>query len=179
MKLLYKETRTPLGPITIAGSDTHVVRIDYGPYSDLKPVWDSWSSRQIGSTDFLPNSNNAIDLAAAELGDYFEGKLFNFSFPFYYYGTDFQKKVWQALYMTLPYGGTRSYKDIAEIINKPKAVRAVGGAVNKNPLSIVVPCHRVVGKKGGLVGYNGGLDKKEFLLKHEQEQLDRVSLHRS
>ena len=81
-------------------------------------------------------------------------------------GTDFQKQVWQAL-LKIPFGETRSYKQIAEAIGNPKAVRAVGMANNKNPLLIVVPCHRVIGTNGKLVGYAVGLDKKEYLLRLE------------
>jgi len=82
-------------------------------------------------------------------------------------GTVFQKQVWKAL-LEIPYGETRSYKQIAEAIGNPKAVRAVGMANNRNPLLIVVPCHRVIGANGKLVGYGAGLDKKEFLLRLEK-----------
>ena len=82
-------------------------------------------------------------------------------------GTDFQKKVWQAL-LTIPFGETRSYKQIAEQIGNVKAVRAVGAANGKNPISIIAPCHRVVGANGKLVGFAGGLENKEILLKIEK-----------
>src|SRR5699024_8165877 len=87
-----------------------------------------------------------------------------FSVPMKLYGTPFQKEVWHALMDTIPFGKTSTYKGIAQAIGKEKAVRAVGGAVNKNPISIIVPCHRVIGSNGKMVGYNGGLDKKEYLL---------------
>jgi len=83
------------------------------------------------------------------------------------YGTPFQKQVWEALMDTIPYGKTRTYKEIAVEIGKEKAVRAVGGAVNKNPISIIVPCHRVIGSNGKMVGYNGGISIKEYLLEME------------
>ena len=85
-------------------------------------------------------------------------------------GTDFQIRVWQAL-CDIPYGETRSYKQIAKAIGKPKAVRAVGMANNRNPLLIVVPCHRVIGANGKLVGYGAGIEKKEFLLRLEKSLL--------
>lgn len=104
--------------------------------------------------------------ALEELLLYFDGKLKQFTVPLDMRGTDFQKKVWQQL-LKIPYGKTASYGDIARAIGKPGASRAVGGANNKNPLPIVVPCHRVVGSDGSLVGYGGGLEIKKFLLRLE------------
>ena len=98
------------------------------------------------------------------------GKRKEFDLPLLLKGTPFQKQVWEAL-LNIPFGETRSYKQIAEAIGNPKAVRAVGMANNKNPLLIVVPCHRVIGANGKLVGYAVGLDKKEFLLKLEKSLL--------
>ncbi|WP_297440761.1 methylated-DNA--[protein]-cysteine S-methyltransferase [Sulfurimonas sp.] len=103
----------------------------------------------------------------AQLDEYFSKTRETFFLPILFEkGTDFQRSVWNAL-QNIPYGETRSYKDIANKIGNPKAVRAVGGANNKNPIGIVVPCHRVIGSSGKLVGYAGGLDKKEMLLKLE------------
>jgi methylated-DNA-[protein]-cysteine S-methyltransferase len=101
--------------------------------------------------------------AAKQLNDYFEGKLKKFDLPLNPKGTSFQKEVWQAL-TKIPYGKTVSYKDMAEKIKNPKAARAVGGANNKNPIFIVIPCHRVIGADGRLTGYACGLDTKKFLL---------------
>ena len=108
-----------------------------------------------------------VSTCKEQLDKYFVGKLKKFTMPLdFVNGTDFQRSVWEAL-QSIPYGETRSYKDIAIQIGNPKAVRAVGGANNKNPIGIVVPCHRVIGSSGKLVGYAGGLDKKEMLLKLE------------
>lgn len=104
--------------------------------------------------------------AARELEEYFAGKRRRFTFKMSPSGTDFQKKVWKALEQ-IPYGETRTYGEIARAIGKPKAARAVGMANNRNPLSIVVPCHRVIGSTGDLVGYGGGLSLKTKLLKLE------------
>ena len=104
--------------------------------------------------------------AYAQLSEYLNGKRKTFDLPFKMRGTQFQLQVWNAL-LDIPYGETRSYKQIAEAIGNPKAVRAVGMANNRNPLLIIVPCHRIIGKNGSLVGYAGGLDKKEFLLRLE------------
>jgi len=98
--------------------------------------------------------------------EYLDGKRKVFDLPLLLKGTDFQKQVWQAL-RDIPYGETRSYKQIAVAIGNPKAVRAVGMANNRNPLLIVVPCHRVIGTDGKMVGYAAGVDKKEFLLRLE------------
>ena len=104
-----------------------------------------------------------IKEASQQLDEYLEGRRKRFDLPVFAKGTPFQLLVWEAL-KTIPYGETRSYKDIAIQIGKAKACRAVGMANNRNPLSIVIPCHRVIGSKGELVGYGGGLDIKKQLL---------------
>lgn len=106
-------------------------------------------------------------LVFAQLDEYFAGTRTEFSFPYSLKGTPFQEKVWAAL-QTIPYGETRSYKDIAEAIGHPKAFRAVGMANNANPIFIAIPCHRVIGSNGSLIGYGGGLDMKKALLDHEK-----------
>ncbi|HOO26115.1 MAG TPA: methylated-DNA--[protein]-cysteine S-methyltransferase [Clostridiales bacterium] len=110
-----------------------------------------------------------IKEAAKQLDEYFAGKRKDFDLPLKFIGTDFQKKVWQAL-TEIPYGQLRSYKDIAIAVDSPKGFRAVGLANNRNPIVIVVPCHRVVGHSGSLTGYGGGLGVKDFLLKLEGAQ---------
>lgn len=107
--------------------------------------------------------------ASEELQEYFQGKRKQFSVPLYMEGTDFQKAVWNAL-LRIPYGETRSYKEVARMVGNPKACRAVGMANNRNPLMILVPCHRVVGADGSLVGYAGGLDFKQRLLSLEMDR---------
>ena len=107
-----------------------------------------------------------IKEAHSQLVEYLAGNRREFDLPLDPLGTDFQKRVWTTL-REIPYGEVRSYKEIAEAIGNPKAVRAVGGANNRNPISIVVPCHRVIGTDGSLTGYGGGLPMKEKLLKLE------------
>ena len=102
-----------------------------------------------------------------QLDEYFSGKRKEFNIKLSLEGTEFQKNVWQAL-LEIPFGETKSYKDIAVRINNEKAVRAVGGANHNNKISIIVPCHRVIGKSGKMVGYGGGLWRKEWLLEHER-----------
>ncbi|MGG3927144.1 methylated-DNA--[protein]-cysteine S-methyltransferase [Metabacillus fastidiosus] len=105
---------------------------------------------------------------AIEITEYLEGERTNFTIPFDSNGTAFQLAVWNAL-CEIPYGQTKSYSDIANFINKPAAVRAVGAAIGANPVLITIPCHRVVGKNGALTGYRGGLDMKTQLLELERQ----------
>ena len=111
-----------------------------------------------------------INEAYRQLSEYLLGERKRFDLPLNPQGTVFQQQVWKSL-CDIPYGETRSYKQIAEAIGNPKAVRAVGMANNRNPLLIVVPCHRVIGANGKLVGYAAGIEKKEFLLKLEKSLL--------
>lgn len=111
-----------------------------------------------------------IKEAYMQLSEYLIGERKSFDLPLKPRGTVFQLQVWKAL-CDIPYGETRSYKQIAEAIGNPKAVRAVGMANNRNPMLIVVPCHRVIGANGKLVGYGAGIEKKEFLLKLEKSLL--------
>ena len=111
-------------------------------------------------------SSPLVEEAFRQLNEYLAGKRTSFDLPLRAEGTPFMKSVWQAL-QEIPYGKTVSYKDIAEAIGRPQACRAVGLANNRNPIAIFIPCHRVIGKNGHLVGYGGGLDMKEQLLKLE------------
>ena len=119
------------------------------------------------SIDALRNAGNTLLLEAeVQLRAYFAGELRRFDLPLDIVGTEFQKRVWKEL-ETIPYGETRSYREIASAIGAPTAIRAVGAANGSNPLPIVIPCHRVIGSSGKLVGYGGGLPLKERLLKLE------------
>jgi methylated-DNA-[protein]-cysteine S-methyltransferase len=111
-----------------------------------------------------------IKEAYKQIQEYLKGKRKSFDLPFSPTGTEFQKKVWNAL-LDIPYGQTKSYEDIAIAVGNEKACRAVGMANNRNPISVIIPCHRVIGKNGKLVGYGGGLDIKEYLLKLEKENI--------
>jgi methylated-DNA-[protein]-cysteine S-methyltransferase len=119
----------------------------------------------------MPTDTNPIlDEGKKQLEEYFDGKRQEFSLPLHLEGTTFQKKVWQAL-QEIPYGATKSYQEVAVNVGNKNSVRAVGGANHHNPISIIVPCHRVIGKNGTLVGYGGGLDVKAFLLGLEARRL--------
>lgn len=115
----------------------------------------------------LLQTTELLSMATIQLDEYFQGKRTVFSLPFKLTGTPFQLAVWKEL-QNIPYGQTTSYKEIAQKINKPKAYRAVGMANNKNPLPIIIPCHRVIGSNGKLIGYAGGLKLKNYLLKLEK-----------
>lgn len=116
--------------------------------------------------DVVDGDNELVMEVKRQLNEYFRGERKTFDLPLALCGTPFQLKVWEAL-QTIPYGDTRSCKEIAIQVGSPKGCRAVGMANNKNPIPIIIPCHRVVGGNGKLVGYAGGLDKKEYLLEVE------------
>ncbi|MRG86818.1 methylated-DNA--[protein]-cysteine S-methyltransferase [Salinibacillus xinjiangensis] len=164
--LYQKQIQTPVGPMTIIGNQDHIYRIDYGTIDDLQAAYETWTNKHFTTVTIHQASPTELNHVEHQLNEYFNGERTLFDLSFQPLGTPFQAKVWKELY-EIPFGETRTYKDLAIQIDKPKAVRAIGGAVNKNPLSIILPCHRVIGSNGKLVGYNGGLDKKQFLLQHE------------
>ncbi len=137
------------------------MKYDDGNITFFKKIFDE-------SISDFGTKNELTDRAYKELLEYFDGKRKHFDVPYKLNGTDFQKSVWSAL-CYIPYGEIRSYKDIAIAIGNEKASRAVGMANNKNPITVIVPCHRVIGASGKLVGYAGGLEMKEFLLSMESE----------
>ncbi|MDR1167528.1 MAG: methylated-DNA--[protein]-cysteine S-methyltransferase [Heliobacteriaceae bacterium] len=143
---------TPVGKIGIAEENGAIVEI----------------SRNVGNTGL--KETPLIKKAGIQLAEYFEGKRKSFDLPLNPSGTDFQKKVWRLL-CKIPYGKTASYKETAAAAGNPNASRAVGGANNKNPIMIVIPCHRVIGSNGALTGYAGGLDMKQKLLDLEKNGL--------
>ncbi len=114
--------------------------------------------------------NDMTDVCKQQLAEYFAGERTTFDLPFDQAGTPFQRQVWSAL-LSIPFGQVASYQDIAHAVNNPKAVRAVGAANGKNPIAIIVPCHRIIGSNGTLTGYAGGLERKQWLLQHEGKQL--------
>ena len=132
----------------------------------------SRARRTVDADSLKPPGARYARLVVRELRDYFSGQLHDFFIPLDMQGTPFQKIVWQAL-QTIPYGETRSYADVARLIGKPRACRAVGGANGSNPVPIIVPCHRVIASDGKLIGYGGGLDRKTILLELEQSRPTR------
>ncbi|MBL4952438.1 methylated-DNA--[protein]-cysteine S-methyltransferase [Neobacillus sp. OS1-32] len=133
------------------------------PFEELA----EWIKKHIPNSTLIEDSDR-LQPYARELSEYLEGKRKDFTIKSDYHGTKFQQAVWNAL-CEIPYGETKSYSDIANLINKPSAVRAVGAAIGANPVLMTVPCHRVIGKDGKLTGFRGGLNMKERLLNLERQ----------
>ncbi len=158
MTTTFHDMQTPIGVLRLVGDEGRIERIDL-PNRASEPPESSWAP----SNGALPA---ALDEARRQIGQYFAGERRDFDLPLSADGTDFQRQVWAEL-ERIPYGSTVSYGEIAERIGRPTASRAVGAANGRNPLPVVVPCHRVVGASGRLVGYGGGLDVKQALLELE------------
>lgn len=148
--------KTPVGFLEIVADEKNILAINFTKQARL----------DLAKRARRKNSNALTQKCVVELKEYFLGKKKKFALPIKFSGTDFQKKVWSAL-RQIPYGSIISYGDLATMIGQPKAARAIGSAVNKNPIPIIVPCHRVVGSDGKLVGYEGGLWRKKWFLQHE------------
>lgn len=154
-KLIHKEWK-----VNIAATDKGLCYISAQnePFDELK----KWINKRFPSNQIVENDDMLIPFSQ-QLKEYFDGERQDFTILLDLHGTEFQKNVWKTL-CTIPYGETTYYSDIAAKIENPKAVRAVGTAIGANPLPIVIPCHRVIGKDGSLTGYSGGLDMKKQLL---------------
>ncbi len=169
--LNYDEMESSVGTLTLVRTKDGLCAVSYGRMEDIRPALTNWAKRYFLRADFERNPG-LLEKEKAALADYFKGSIRWFDIDLDLYGSPFQQKVWKAL-LEVPYGETKSYKEIAEAIHSPKAVRAVGGAVNRNPLAIIIPCHRIIGSNGTLVGYNGGLEIKKKLLEHEDADVIR------
>lgn len=154
MSYVYKVVDSPVGKLKLVANGSRLSAI----------LWENDKPNRVRLGPIHEEENNPI-LAEAErqLNEYFAGKRNRFELELDFIGTEFQKKVWEAL-LTIPFGETRSYGEIAVQIGNAKAVRAVGAANGRNPISIVAPCHRVIGASGALTGFAGGLETKELLL---------------
>jgi len=153
----YRIVDSPVGRLTLGASDAGLAAA----------LWDNDRPQVVSLKRAAESPDHPILVRAArQLVEYFTGNRKSFDIPLYFAGTEFQRKVWNAL-LTIPYGETRSYGQIARQIGHPDAVRAVGAANGKNPISIVVPCHRVIGSTGSLTGFGGGLSAKARLLELE------------
>ncbi|WP_039918163.1 methylated-DNA--[protein]-cysteine S-methyltransferase [Cellvibrio mixtus] len=157
MSNYYNIIPSPVGQLTLIASDHGLMAV----------LWENEDPKRVG-IDKGERSDNFPYLQQTEnqLKDYFAGRRKKFELPLHFIGTDFQQQVWQAL-LTIPFGETRSYLQIAQQIGNEKSVRAVGAANGKNPISIIAPCHRVIGSSGKLTGFAGGLEAKAFLLQLE------------
>ena len=157
----YKTMPSPVGLLTLVANDHGLAAV----------LWENDDPKRVRLSPMDEDSKHPVLLEAErQLQDYFAGKRKTFSLKLDFTGTEFQQKVWAAL-LTIPFGETRSYAQIAEHIGNPNAVRAVGAANGKNPISIIAPCHRVIGSNGKLTGFAGGMQAKAFLLKLEAKEL--------
>jgi methylated-DNA-[protein]-cysteine S-methyltransferase len=164
-KYFFKIMKSPVGELKIIASATGLAAILWNPSSHKAT---NEQGKKYGNAQ--ENKNLPMLLKTEkELKEYFAKKRKKFTIKLDFIGTEFQKSVWTAL-LIIPFGETRSYGDIAKQIGNPKAVRAVGGASGKNPISIIVPCHRVIGTSGKLTGFASGLDNKKYLLGLESKK---------
>lgn len=167
----YRWINSPLGRICIV-ADRNALK---GLYFEEQKYFPS----HLLPVDSELTSSRAVDAremlfrAAEQINGYFCGARSSFDLPLHWDGTPFQRVVWSSL-MDIPFGQTVSYQDIAEKMNMPKATRAVGSAIGRNPISLICPCHRVIASNGNLTGYAGGIDRKRWLLDHEQTEFFRT-----
>ena len=153
--ILCRRIDSPVGPLMLAADDHALRHIEFR--DNCHPA---------DRRDWHGGDNEVLQAAQQQLGEYFAGRRRVFDLPLAPVGTQFQRAVWQAL-ADIPYGGTISYAQLAQRLGNPNGTRAVGAANGRNPLPIVLPCHRVIGADGGLTGFGGGLPTKEFLLRLE------------
>jgi methylated-DNA-[protein]-cysteine S-methyltransferase len=154
VSLAYKTIESPIGKLKLVASDKGLVAI----------LWENDSPRRVRLDELVADEQHPVLVETErQLGQYFAGKRKTFSIALDMRGTRFQKDVWEAL-VAIPFGETRSYGQLAKQLGNPRASRAVGAANGRNPVSIIVPCHRVIGSSGKLTGFAGGLDAKAHLL---------------
>lgn len=158
MTMVHDTIPTPIGPLLLVGDGSGLVHIDLPEARRPLAIDPAWRHDAAAFTD-----------ARAQFDAYFAGTRQDFVLPLSPRGTDFQRRVWDAL-CDIGYGETISYAELARRIGNPRASRAVGLANGANPLAIIVPCHRVIGANGSLTGYGGGLNAKQWLLAHEQRR---------
>ncbi|MEL6590730.1 MAG: methylated-DNA--[protein]-cysteine S-methyltransferase [Bacteroidota bacterium] len=170
--ILISRLTTPLGPMFVCSAERGICLLEFVERDILEKEFAALQKHF--QAPILVGENTHTRQLKSELAEYFAGERTEFSVPLQMVGTDFQRSIWQAL-LEVPYGETTSYGALAEQINNPKAVRAVGAANGANRIAIVIPCHRIIGKNGKLTGYAGGLERKEWLLEMERKTLGKPS----
>lgn len=160
----YLETK--LGPLLAIANDEALLLLDFVRHQDPSAIIARFQ-RKMGASITMEKTTPIISIES-EITHYFEGSLIHFNTPTHPQGSPFQTLVWQEL-QRVPFGQTKSYADIAAAIGHPKAFRAVARANSTNPIAIVIPCHRVINSNGKLGGYNGGIERKQWLLGHERK----------
>ncbi len=163
--ILISRLTTPLGPMFICATNDGICLLEFVDRRMLETEFRDL--QRLLKTRIITGENQHIKQAKIEIAEYFKGQRKDFKVKLCKPGTDFQQSVWQCL-KTIPYGQTATYQQQAERINNPKAVRAVASANGYNRISIIIPCHRVIGKNGKLTGYGGGLERKRWLIEHEK-----------
>jgi methylated-DNA-[protein]-cysteine S-methyltransferase len=160
MPLAYKKIDSPVGKLTLVASDKGLVAI----------LWENDKPNRVRLSELVEEDSHSVLIEAErQLKEHFTGKRKTFSVPLDIRGTSFQRSVWEAL-LAIPFGETKTYGQLAKQLRNPQATRAVGAANGRNPISIIVPCHRVIGSSGKLTGFAGGLENKERLLNMEQKR---------
>lgn len=161
MPYATRKMPSPVGELTLVASDTGLAAI----------LWEDDEPARVPLGEPIEHADHPVLLETErQLTDYFAGRRIRFDLPLAFTGTDFQKAVWAEL-LVIPFGETRSYGEIARRLGRPGASRAVGAANGRNPISIVAPCHRVIGASGALTGFAGGIAAKRYLLAHEGHAL--------
>jgi methylated-DNA-[protein]-cysteine S-methyltransferase len=167
MKIFERRTNTPTGILQILANEHAIVSVRWPSQVAKAEHPPMWSAELNNFSPTSPGQHALLDQCEEEIELYFQRKLTAFQTPVEAIGTEFQKLVWRAL-LQIPYGETRTYGEIAQLLNKPKGAQAVGSAIGKNPVGILIPCHRVIGKNGDLIGFAGGVATKASLLKMEK-----------
>ncbi|MBC8086827.1 MAG: methylated-DNA--[protein]-cysteine S-methyltransferase [Phycisphaerae bacterium] len=162
--------QSPIGKLVVTSEADAVTGVYMEFTRHEPPDFDNWHHD-------VSASQPVLSVARAQLDEYFSGSRTDFSVNLLARGTDVQRTVWKAL-SEIPFGETRSYGEIAQVIGNPKASRAIGAANGRNPIPIIVPCHRVIGSNGALTGFGGGVERKEWLLAHESRVSGRPSRYR-
>jgi len=157
MTLVFKHVPSPVGQLKLVAGDAGLVAV----------LWQDDAPDRVRLGAMIERDHSVLAETELQLDDYFAGRRQSFTVALDFKGTSFQKAVWQAL-LAIKFGETRTYGEIARQIGRPSASRAVGAANGRNPISIIAPCHRVVGSNGGLTGFAGGLAAKRYLLDHER-----------
>lgn len=165
--IYYDEVVTPIGTLTLCATEKGLCHVDFGAFHVREAHLQQWARTWIGEYRYEKN-NEKLREAVRQVGEYFAGERKTFDLPLDLHGTPFQLQVWQVL-SDISYGEALSHEQVAEAIGRPKAVRAVLDAISKNPVPIIIPCHRISGKDGTLLGYVGGLQTKEQLLALETQ----------
>ncbi len=170
MRHFFKKIKSPVGELTLVANDQYLIAVLW----EIDKIESKESRVRLPAME-LGKNHPILRQTETQLKEYFSGQRRNFELPLQFFsGTEFQTSVWRAL-QKIPFGKTRNYGQLAKTIARPLACRAVGAANGKNPISIIVPCHRVIGADGSLTGFAGGMKAKEFLIEFEKNRLALAS----